>query len=86
MSGTPSDILDLLDYRRRVADLYHDVRVQGADRGAWERWRAGRDELFGTHPRSALPVELAVTRLDEEAPVDAAHVEAGRAPIGAAGV
>ena len=49
--------LELLDYRRRVNDLYGEVRaLRGRDpRAAHARWRAGRDELFGTHPQSALP-------------------------------
>ena len=46
------DVLDLLDYRRRVADLYHEVRDSGVDRVAWDRWRDERDHLFGTHPQS----------------------------------
>lgn len=47
--------LDLLDFRRRVAELYRQARDAGADRDAWERWRAGRDELFATHPSSPIP-------------------------------
>lgn len=47
---------DLLDYRRRVLALYDEVRRLSASdpAKAHERWRAVRDELFGTHPRSAL--------------------------------
>ena len=51
------DYLTLLDWRRRVAGLYADVRAKlpqdAAD--AHARWRAGRDELFKSHPQSALP-------------------------------
>lgn len=51
------DYLTLLDWRRRVAALYADVRAKlphdAAD--AHARWRAGRDELFKSHPQSALP-------------------------------
>jgi uncharacterized protein len=43
-------LLDLVDWRRRVGDLY---RGGGSD--ALARFRAGRDELFRTHPQS--PVE-----------------------------
>lgn len=49
--------LTLLDWRRRVAALYADVRAT-ADTdptGALSRFRAGRDELFATHPDSPLP-------------------------------
>jgi uncharacterized protein len=49
--------LELLDYRRRVSDLYAEVRTLRArdPKAAHARWRAGRDELFRTHPQSALP-------------------------------
>ena len=51
-----SELLDLLDYRRRVFELYREVRATwDADpRGAHEHWRAVRDQLFGRHPQSAL--------------------------------
>lgn len=44
--------LTLLDWRRRTAALYADVRVTSAadPAGALERFRAGRHELFATHP------------------------------------
>lgn len=43
--------LDLLDWKRRIFELYADIR--GADpRTGWERWRAVRDELFRDHPQS----------------------------------
>lgn len=44
--------LDLVDWRRRVGDLY---RLTGAD--ALQRFRAGRDELFKTHPQSPIEPE-----------------------------
>ena len=43
--------LDLVDWRRRVGDLF---RIDGP--GALERFRKGRDELFRTHPQS--PIEF----------------------------
>jgi uncharacterized protein len=46
----PQDYLDLVDWRRRVGDLY---RLSGPD--ALARFRRGRDELFRTHPQSPLP-------------------------------
>ena len=50
-----SDTLDLVDYRRRVSDLYLAVR-RGADpEQAWAEWREGRDELFATHTQSPVP-------------------------------
>ena len=41
--------LDLVDWRRRVGDLY---RTQGPD--AWGQFRQGRDQLFRTHPQSPI--------------------------------
>ena len=54
---TDEQYVELLDYRRRVHTLYAGVRALLADdpSAAHARWRAGRDELFGTHPQSALP-------------------------------
>jgi uncharacterized protein (DUF1684 family) len=47
--------LDLVDWRRRVGDLY---RINGPD--ALERFRRGKDTLFRTHPQSPIePDELA---------------------------
>ena len=49
--------LDLLDWRRRVADLYAQVRAVAASDppGALARFREARDELFGSHPESPIP-------------------------------
>ena len=48
-------LLDLVDWRLRVGDLY---RIKGGD--AVERFRRGRDELFRTHPQSPIePAERA---------------------------
>jgi len=44
--------LDLVDWRRRVGDLY---RLSGED--ALARYRRGRDELFRTHPQSPIEPE-----------------------------
>jgi uncharacterized protein (DUF1684 family) len=49
------DIPSLLDWRRRVANLYHEVRAEPDPHRAWEHWRAGRDELIGSHQQSPLP-------------------------------
>jgi uncharacterized protein len=50
--------LQLYDYRRRVLKLYAD-RNAGLARGdhpedVWQRFGKGRDQLFSTHPQSAL--------------------------------
>jgi uncharacterized protein len=47
-------MLDLLDYRRRVSELYQQVRAANGDPAAWDRWRQVRDDLFRHHPQSAL--------------------------------
>jgi uncharacterized protein (DUF1684 family) len=51
------DYLTLLDWRRRVADLYSGVRAKlPADApAAHALWRSRRDELFRAHPQSPLP-------------------------------
>ena len=46
-------VLDLLDYRRRVSEMYRRVRTNPDPRVAWERWTADRQALFATHPQSA---------------------------------
>ena len=50
--------LDLLDYRRRVAAIYAGVRNGESDMAErHRRFREQRDELFRTHPQSALAPE-----------------------------
>ncbi len=50
MPGTdPQAYLDLVDWRRRVGDLF---RLTGGE--AATRFRSGRDELFRTHPQSPI--------------------------------
>ena len=48
-AADPQGLLDLVDWRRRVGDLY---RASGPD--AVEHFRKGRDELFRTHPQSPI--------------------------------
>jgi uncharacterized protein (DUF1684 family) len=49
--------LSLADWRRRVADLYADVRElsRGDPEAAWQHWRSGRETLFREHPQSPVP-------------------------------
>jgi hypothetical protein len=51
--------LDLADWRRRVADLYGQVRAEAEDdpESAWGIWREDRQKLFRTHPQSPVPAE-----------------------------
>jgi uncharacterized protein (DUF1684 family) len=60
-------MLDLLDYRRRVAATYHLVRSKGtSEPEAFSAFRASRDELFAKHPQSPLDAaqKLAFTHLN----------------------
>jgi uncharacterized protein len=50
-------MLDLLDYRRRVAELYQQVRAAEDAPAAWQLWRQTRDDLFRTHRQSALDAD-----------------------------
>lgn len=54
-----SALLELADWRRRVAELYAEVREIAArdPLAAWERWREARDRLFREHPQSPVPQE-----------------------------
>jgi uncharacterized protein (DUF1684 family) len=46
--------LELLDYRRRVAEIYRQVRESAANEETWITWRAARDDLFNHHPQTPL--------------------------------
>ena len=48
-------ILDLLDWKRRIFELYAEIRAASDAEAAWRGWTATRDELFGSHPQSPLP-------------------------------
>jgi uncharacterized protein (DUF1684 family) len=50
-------LLDLLDYRRQVNVIYQTVRTlrERDPRAAHRLWRERRDDLFRSHPQSALP-------------------------------
>jgi uncharacterized protein len=53
----PAGTLQLADWRRRVADLYAEVRrLIGTDHdAALELWRTTREGLFREHPQSPVP-------------------------------
>lgn len=46
------DMLDLADWRRRVAELYATVRATHDPAQAWRLWRNRRDALLRDHPQS----------------------------------
>ncbi len=45
---------ELWDWRRRVADLYAEIRRAPHAEEAWKLWRITRDDLFAQHPQSPL--------------------------------
>ncbi|HNB51919.1 MAG TPA: DUF1684 domain-containing protein [Anaerolineales bacterium] len=54
--GTPFE--ELLDYRRRVSEMYARVRQPAQPvETRWAQFRRERDALFGHHPQSALSPE-----------------------------
>ena len=53
MTQGPGKILDLLDWKRRVFELYARVRATGPPAG-WKLWRETRDDLFRSHPQTPL--------------------------------
>ena len=57
-SGSAADSLSLLDWRRRVGDLYAEVRAAPDKRRAWRHWQETRSRLFREHPQSPVPVAL----------------------------
>ncbi len=52
-----AEAIELLDWKRRVFALYAAVREAPEPAAAWSAWRAGRDELFRTHPQSPVRKE-----------------------------
>ena len=46
--------LDLLDWKRRVAELYGVIRSAAEPRAAWDRWREVRHELITRHAESPI--------------------------------
>lgn len=54
-------MLDLLDYRRRVHEMYRNIRVENGDEATCATFRQAKDVLFRTHPQSALDGEQQAT-------------------------
>lgn len=50
----PTDALTLLDWRRRVAALYAEIRATADVVAAHRRWQEVRNDLFAHHPDSPL--------------------------------
>lgn len=51
------EAFELLDWRRRIFELYRTVRMSPDPQEGWWHWRRARDELFVTHPQSPIPKE-----------------------------
>ena len=56
-----NEMLELLDYKRKVAELYAVVRRSKNPQEAWDVWRTARSVLFIEHPQSALLPEERVS-------------------------
>lgn len=57
----PIEALELMDWRRRIADLYAEVRTTADPAAGWRLWRRERDRLFREHPQSPLPEDSRAT-------------------------
>jgi uncharacterized protein (DUF1684 family) len=53
-SPSSREALDLLDWRRRIADVYAAIRSSPDPRTAWSRWREVRADLILRHPQSPI--------------------------------
>ncbi len=54
------DALALLDWRRRIHQLYAEIRANADPHAAWRQWQQTRSVLFREHPQSPVaPVERA---------------------------
>ncbi len=49
------DELDLLDWKRRIFELYARIRHEPDPTAGWRTWCAERKELFRHHPQSPVP-------------------------------
>jgi uncharacterized protein len=57
------DELTLLDWKRRIFELYAEIRRDPDPQHAWLHWRETRDELFRSHPQTPIPSGEAFERL-----------------------
>ena len=55
MTVTLEGRVELLDWRRRIAELYADIRADADPAHAWRHWCDVRRRLFVEHPQSPLP-------------------------------
>ena len=57
VASQTSAYLELLDWRRRVAELFTDLRRRSPDADTLAWFRSEKDALFRSHPQSPLPPE-----------------------------
>jgi len=50
-------MLDLLDYRRRVHDIYRNIRASKPTIEAWQVFRAAKDDLYRHHSQTPFDAE-----------------------------
>lgn len=62
----------VLDWRRRVADIYAEVRAASDPAAAHARWASRRADLLATHPATAIPEGHRDTFVPVVAPYDPA--------------
>jgi uncharacterized protein len=48
------NMLDLLDWRRTVSEMYQQIREGNGNLSAWSTFHEAKDTLFRTHPQSPL--------------------------------
>ena len=86
---TAAETLALLDWKRRIFDLYAAIRAASDPERAWRRWRETRAELFGSHPQSPQPgyTGLSYYNYDPEARVlaELEDVQAAPQPVETSG-
>ena len=88
MTPAAQSVLDVADWRRRTAAVYAQVRAAAAEdpAAAHAGWVRARDEMFASHPSSALGPEARTTFAGlDVAPYDPAfrfEVEVQDAPEG----
>ncbi len=51
------DALDLLDWKRRIFELYSEVRSAPEPQHGWQHWRDVRDALFRSHRQTPIAPE-----------------------------
>lgn len=55
MTISTHDALTLLDWKRRIFNLYSVVRATDEPESAWDTWVSRRDEMYRSHPQSPVP-------------------------------